>query len=205
MESVLSKYTGNLKAKQIADKGIVASPLMKYWSPLFGRFLAEQTTNLNILFEKMFKGFNRGGMVEDASGVTKLKNNKSMAERESNNIVDKYISQFYKKKANGEAYNTENNSVERGLTAFMMRNVIGTEAEMKAEFNRRKKLIEQSIKALSEGSEKEKTKSELYQKVYDKILKDSESIQKVKDKTDPTNLEGIEYWMNEWANKYEQL
>ena len=205
MESVLSKYTGNLKAKQIADKGIVASPLMKYWSKSFGRFLAEQTTNLNILFEKMFKGFNRGGMVEDASGVTKLKNNKSMAERESNNIVEKYVSQFYKKKANGEAYNTENNSVERGLTAFMMRNVIGTEAEMKAEFNRRKKLIEQSIKALSEGSEKEKTKSELYQKVYDKILKDSESIQEVKDKTDPTNLEGIEYWMNEWADKYEQL
>ena len=205
MESVLSKYTGNLKAKQIADKGIVASPLMKYWSPSFGRFLAEQTTNLNILFEKMFKGFNRGGMVEDASGVTKLKNNKSMAERESNNIVEKYVSQFYKKQANGEAYNTENNSVERGLTAFMMRNVIGTEAEMKAEFNRRKKLIEQSIKALSEGSEKEKTKSELYQKVYDKILKDSKSIQEVKDKTDPTNLEGIEYWNKEWADKYEQL
>jgi len=214
MESVLSKYTGNLKAKQIADKGIVASPLMKYWSPLFGRFLAEQTTNLNILFEKMFKGFNRGGMVEDASGVTKLKNNKSMAERESNNIVEKYISQFYKRQANGEAYNTENNSVERGLAAFMMRNVIGTEAEMKAEFNRRKNLILKvdskgnrtgSIAVLSEGTEKEKTKSELYQKVYDKILKDSESIQEVKDKTDPTNLEGIEYWMNEWANKYEQL
>jgi hypothetical protein len=205
MESVLSKYTGNLNAQKIVDKGIVASPLMKYWSESFGRFLAEQTTNLNILFEKMFKGFNRGGMVEDASGVTKLKNNKSMAERESNNIVDKYISQFYKRKANGEAYNTESNSVERGLTAFMMRNVIGTEAEMKAEFNRRKKLIEQSIKVLSEGSEKEKTKSELYQKIYDKILKDSKSIQEVKDKTDPTNLEGIEYWNREWADKYEQL
>ena len=205
MESVLSKYTGNLNAQKIVDKGIVASPLMKYWSESFGRFLAEQTTNLNILFEKMFKGFNRGGMVEDASGVTKLKNNKSMAERESNNIVDKYISQFYKRKANGEAYNTESNSVERGLTAFMMRNVIGTEAEMKAEFNRRKKLIEQSIKVLSEGSEKEKTKSELYQKIYDKILKDSKSIQEVKDKTDPTNLEGIEYWNKEWADKYEQL
>lgn len=205
MESVLSKYTGNLNAQKIVDKGIVASPLMKYWSESFGRFLAEQTTNLNILFEKMFKGFNRGGMVEDASGVTKLKNNKSMAERESNNIVDKYISQFYKRKANGEAYNTESNSVERGLTAFMMRNVIGTEAEMKAEFNRRKRLIEESIKVLSEGSEKEKTKSELYQKIYDKILKDSKSIQEVKDKTDPTNLEGIEYWNKEWADKYEQL
>lgn len=205
MESVLSKYTGNLNAQKIVDKGIVASPLMKYWSESFGRFLAEQTTNLNILFEKMFKGFNTGGMVEDASAVTKLKNNKSMAEREANNIVDRYVTQFYKRQANGEAYNTEYNSVERGLTAFMMRNVIGTEAEMKAEFNRRKRLIEESIKVLSEGSEKEKTKSELYQKIYDKILKDSKSIQEVKDKTDPTNLEGIEYWNKEWADKYEQL
>ena len=205
MESVLSKYTGNLNAQKIVDKGIVASPLMKYWSESFGRFLAEQTTNLNILFEKMFKGFNTGGMVEDASAVTKLKNNKSMAEREANNIVDRYVTQFYKRQANGEAYNTEYNSVERGLTAFMMRNVIGTETEMRVEFNRRKRLIEESIKVLSEGSEKEKGKAELYQKVYDKILKDSNSIQEVKDKTDPTNLEGIEYWNKEWADKYEQL
>ena len=205
METVISEYTGNLNAKKLVDKGIVAQPLKKYWSEKFGRFLGEQTTNLNILFEKMFKGFNRGGEVEDLSGVTKLKNNKSIAEREANNIVEKYVNQFYKKTANGEAYNNEYNSVERGLAAFMMRNVIGTAKEMQKEFDRRKGLIEESIKVLSQGNEQEQKKSELYQKVYDKLLKDSESIQDVKDKTDETNLEGIEFWNKEWADKYEQL
>lgn len=205
METVLSEYTANVNAKKLVDKNIVAQPLKKYWSEKFGRFLGEQTTNLNILFEKMFKGFNRGGEVEDAMGVTKLKNNKSMAEREANNIVDKYVSQFYDKKANGEAYNSEYNSVERGLAAFMIRNVIGTAKEMQTEFNRRKGLIEESIKVLAQGNEQEQKKSELYQKVYDKLLKDSDSIQQVKDNIDNTNLEGIDFWNKEWADKYEQL
>ena len=205
METVLSEYTANFNLKKLAEKGIVAQPLKKYWSERFGRYLGEQTTNLNILFEKMFKGFNRGGEVEDAMGVTKLKNNKSMGEREANNIVDKYVSQFYKKKANGEAYNSEYNSVERGLAAFMMRNVIGTAKQMESEFNRRKELIKESIKVLSQGNDQEQRKSELYQKVYDKILKDANSIQEIKDNTDVTNLEGIDFWNKEWADKYEQL
>lgn len=205
METVLSEYTANFNGKKLVDKKIVAQPLKKYWSERFGRFLGEQTTNLNILFEKMFKGFNRGGEVEDAMGVTKLKNNKSMGEREANNIVDKYVSQFYNREANGEAYNSEYNSVERGLAAFMMRNVIGTVKQMQEEFNRRKGLIEESIKVLSQGNEQEQKKSELYQKVYDKILKDSESIQEIKNKTDETNLEGIDFWNKEWSDKYEQL
>ena len=205
METVLSEYTANFNAKKLVEKGVVAQPLKKYWSERIGRFLGEQTTNLNVLFEKMFKGFNRGGEVEDAMGVTKLKNNKSMAQREANNIVDKYVNQFYDKKANGEAYNSEYNSVERGLTAFMMRNVIGTENEMQDEFNRRKGLIEESINVLSQGNEQEQKKGELYKKVYDKILKDSQSIQAVKDKTDNTNLDGIDFWNKEWSDKYEQL
>ena len=218
MEAVISEYTGNVNAKKLVDDGIVAKQLKKYWSPKIGRFLGEQTTNLNILFERMFKGFNRGGKVEDAMGVTRLKNNKSMAQRESNNIVEKYITQFYKKTANGEAYNSEYNSVERGLAAFMIRNVIGTEKEMQVEFERRKRLIKESIEVLSEGNEKEKSKAELYQKVYDNLIGPSKSfnenqkqsdeannIQQVKDRVDPTNLEGIDFWNKEWADKYEQL
>jgi len=218
MEAILAEYTGNANAKKLVKEGIVAQPLKKYWSPKIGRFLGEQTTNLNILFERMFKGFSRGGKVEDASGVTMLKNNKSMAQRESNNIVEKYIAQFYNKTANGEAYNSEYNSTERGLAAFMMRNIIGTEKQMQAEFNRRKGLVEQSIKVLSEGNEKERAKAELYQTVYDNLIGPSKSfnenqkqsdeatnIQQVKDRVDKVNLEGIDFWNKEWADKYEQL
>lgn len=205
MQSVVSNYNGITGAKELADSGVKAYPLKKYNMEWLGKLLGEQLTNLNILFERMFKGVRAAGKIMDRMGFTDLVNGKAFSQKQSNNIVDKYVEQFYKKEANGEAYNSEYNNTERGLTAFMMRNVIGTAKEMQDEFNRRKDLIKESIKVLSEGNEQEQKKAELYQKVYDKVLKDSESIDDVKNNTDKTNLEGIEYWMNEWANKYEQL
>jgi hypothetical protein len=205
MQSVVSNYEGIAGAKELADSGVKASPLKKYNIEWLGQLLGNQFTNLNMLFERMFKGVRAGAKVMYKMGFTDLVNGKAFSQKQSNNIVDKYVEQFYKKEANGEAYNTEYNNTERGLTAFMMRNVIGTEKEMQEEFNRRKDLIKESIQVLSEGNEQEQKKAELYQRVYDKVLKDAESIQEVKDNTDKTNLEGVDFWMNEWADKYEQL
>jgi hypothetical protein len=205
MEAVLSDYTGRKNSAIVKGKKIVAQPLTKYWSKALGRFLGEQTTNLNVLFERMFKGVTRGGFVEDMSGVTLLKNKKAFAETQSNNIVNDYVNQFYKSKANGEAFNTDYNNTERGIASFMMRNVIGSEAEMQVEFNRRKKLIEQSIDELSEGNDIEQKKAELYQKAYDKVVKDSKNISDIRKKTDPKNAEAIDWWTNQWSDKYEQL
>jgi hypothetical protein len=205
MEAVLSDYTGRKNATIVKGKKIVAQPLMKYYSKALGRFLGEQTTNLNVLFERMFKGVTRGGFVEDMSGVTMLKNKKSFAERQANNIVNDYVNEFYKTKANGEAFNTDYNNTERGIASFMMRNVIGTQAEMQTEFNRRKGLIEQSIDELSQGNELEQKKAELYKKAYDKVVKDSKNISDIKKKVDPKNLEAIDWWQNQWSDKYEQL
>jgi hypothetical protein len=205
MQSVVSNYEGIAGAQEISKSGIKASPLKKYNMEWLGKLLGEQLTNLNILFERMFKGFRVSGKVMDKMGFTELVNKKAFSERQSNNIVDKYVEQFYKKEANGEAYNSEYNNTERGLASFMMRNVIGTAKEMKEEFNRRKDLIKESIEVLSEGNEQEKKKAELYKRVYDKVLKNADSIQDVKKNTDKTNMEGVEYWMNEWSDKYEQL
>jgi hypothetical protein len=205
MESVVSKYTGLAGAKEINSKGIKAFPLKKYWSRTIGRILGEQTTNINVLFERMFKGFNKGGMVMDKMGLTKLINKKAAAEKEANNIVDRFVNLFYDKKANGEDFNSAYNNIERGMASFMMRNVIGTEQEMKAEFDRRKGLLEESISVLEKGNDKEKAKAELYKKAYDNILADSNTIEEVKNKVDKVNLEGVDFWMNEWSNKYDQL
>jgi hypothetical protein len=205
MEAVLSDYTGTKNAAIVKGKKIVAQPLTKYWSKALGRFLGEQTTNLNVLFERMFKGVTRGGFVEDMSGVTLLKNGKARAERLANNIVNEYVNKFYKTKANGEAFNTDYNDIERGIAARMMRNIMGTQAEMQAEFKRRKDLIEESIKELSEGNELEQKKAELYQKAYDKIVKDSKNVSDIKSKLDPKNAEAVDWWINEWADKFPQL
>lgn len=205
MESVLAKYKGEVGMREIEDKGIKAKPISKYWSKGLGRLLLEQTANLNIVFERIFGGFTKGSMVEDAMGITALKNGKSKAQSESNSIVNKYVDKFYKLKPNGQAFNTAFNNIERGLVAFMSRNVIGTDSEMNAEFNRRKGLIKESIAKLEEGNEQEVAKAKVYQEVYDKILKDSETIEQVQSKAAEENLEAVKFWQQEWLDKYDQL
>ena len=205
MESVLAKYKGETEMRAIEKKGIKAKPVRKYWSKGLGRLLLEQTANLPIVFERMFGGFTKGGMVEDAMGITALKNGKSKAQSESNNIVNNYVDKFYKLKPNGEVFNTAFNNIERGMVAFMSRNVIGTDSETKVEFKRRRDLIEESIAELEKGNEQEIAKAKVYQEVYDKILKDSDSIGQVQSKAAPENLEAVKFWQEEWSDKYEQL
>jgi len=205
MNTVLADYTGRVNAAKVKEKGISAQPLQKYWSTTLGKALGEYTTNLNILFERMFKGFNKGGIVKDSMGLTNLVNQKSMAQTESNRIVNDYVTEFYKKTANGEVFNSEYNDVERGLSAFMLRSVMGTKAEMKEDFDRRKTLIEESIDALSKGDDLEKKKAVLYKKAYDKILKDAKNTNDIKGKVDKTNMEAISFWQQQWADKYDDL
>jgi hypothetical protein len=87
----------------------------------------------------------------------------------------------------------------------MMRNVIGTEAEMKAEFNRRKNLIEDSIEELENGNDKEQAKAKVYQEVYDKILDGAKTIDDVTSKVDAVNLDAVKFWQDQWQNKYNEL
>jgi hypothetical protein len=214
MEAILKAYIGEKNARELVQKGVKASSLRKYFSKGLGRFFGEQTTNLGLLFERLFKGFEAGGVVQDAMGLTDLINGKSQAQNESNRIINDYVNEFYKKKANGEAFNTEANSVERGMAAWMMRNVIGTEAEIKAEFKRRKDLISGidkngnrigSIVELENGNEKEQAKAKVYQEVYDKILKDANSIDDVIAKVDTVNLDAVKFWQDQWQSKYDEL
>jgi hypothetical protein len=205
METVVSQYTGEMNIERLFNKKVFGVPLRKYYSPFIGKLLAEQTTTLPALFERIFKGVNRGGMVSDLIGVTKLASNKAFAEKQASNVVIDYVKKFYEKKANGEKFNTAKNNIERGMSAFMMRNVIGSESAMKEEFNRRKNLIKESIEVLGKGNESEVKKSELYKEAYDKIVKDAEKIQDIRDKTDATNLEAVDYWIDKWNNQYEEL
>ena len=214
MESVVAKYKGEAEMKALEKKGIKAKPISKYWSKGLGRLLLEQTANLNIVFERMFGGFTKGGMVEDAMGVSQVESGKSKAQNKSNSIVKQYVDKFYKMKPNGQAFNTAANNVERGMVAFMSRNIIGTEAEMQAEFQRRKNLILKvdedgtrtgSIAELEKGNDQEIEKAKTYQEVYDKILADSNTIEEVQEKAAKENLEAVNFWQQQWADAYEEL
>lgn len=206
MESVVADYTGKLNAKKVKEKGVVSTALSKYFSKGLGRVFAEQLTNLGPLFERMFKGVARGGFVEDMSGLSKVRRGKAAAESASNKIAKEYVDLFYKQKANGEEFNSVKNMVERGMIAFVSRNVIGTQAERGAEFNRRKNIIKESIDALSVGSEKEKQKAKEYKEIYDKLgVESATNAQEISKNADPLNVEAVNWWTDKWSEVYPQL
>jgi hypothetical protein len=205
MDAVVASYEGNKAAKELANSGVKAQSLKLYWNKSIGRFFGEQFTTLPILIERMFKGVTAGEKVQRVSGLTELINSKSKAERESNNIFEDYANKFFTKKANGKDFTSESNIIERGLIAFMSRNIIGTEEQVAKEFERRKKLVEESINVLSKGSDIEKKKAELYQEAYDKVLKDSDDSKQVRDKAAKENVEAVDYWVDKWADKYDAL
>lgn len=205
MGAMLAEYKGIMGTQTAVKENLKAQTLKKYGLEWLGKLFAENTTNLNVLFERMFKGFSKGNRIQDLMGIRDVINNKAAAQKESNTKVKDYVEKFYTKLANGEAFNTAYNNVERGISSFMQRTIIGSEAQRREFFNTRKKLVKQSIEVLSQGNDKEKEKAKLYQQAYDKFVKDSNSIDDIKKKTDATNLDAIKYWQNSWSQKYDQL
>lgn len=206
MDAVVSDYTGRMNAKKVKEKGIKSFPLKKYFSPDIGRILAEQTTSLGALFERMFVGVKRAGFVQDMFGLTKLMNGKSTAETKANNIAKEYVTQFYSKKANGEVFNSLKNMVERGMIAFLSRNVIGTQAERDAEFNRRRNLVKESIDVLLEGNTREREKGAVYKEIYDKLnIENAKAPEDASLNADKLNVEAVAWWTNKWAEIFPEL
>ena len=201
VESIVSKAEGNSAALKLADKGIKSRPLKLYFSRRIGRVMAEQFTSLPIVLERMF-GKTRARLIQKASGLSDVISGYAIAKRESSRIIKSYTDKFSKKKPNGEVFNSSTNINERGLVSFMSRSIEGNE---QAEFDRRKNLIKESINALKKGTEADVKRGENYQEVYDKLLKESNNIAEVRSKADKTNLEAVDWWVNEWSKHYDDL
>ena len=202
----IADFKGIEGGVEAEKQGFKAQRLRKYWIPKLGKALSKAFTTTPVLLEKMFKGVTRALEFEQLIGLSDLINNSSKAESDVNMIVKEYVKDFYKRKANGEPYNSAYNDVERGILAHMSRNVIGIESRMKKVFDKRKQEVLDTIELLSsKGNDSEQEIAKLIKKAYDKILDGSESIKDVKTKSDENNVQGVEYWINQWDTRYEAL
>ena len=202
MERVLSKDKAKRNMEMLIKNKITSSVLKIFRSKRFGRGLLRNFASETILMDALFKGIGKAEIVAKAMGLSDYKSNVSKAKAVVRNMVADYVVEFYKKKANGEDFNTAFNNAERGMLAFVSRTKIGKE---EASFKDRKSLVKQSIESLKNGNEKEIEKSKLYQDVYDKILKDSKSLDDVKSKADDVNSKAVDFWIEKWAENYEEL
>ena len=78
----------------------------------------------------------------------------------------------------------------------------------KIQAERKKRLIKQSIDNLKRAAKTLNTRgkqAELYQQVYDKLLKGANTIQEVEDRAAAVNLDAVQWMTNKWSEYYPEL
>jgi hypothetical protein len=197
-------YEGSLNAEKLVKKGFKSIPFKKYFSKRIGRTWAEQIASLPMVNKLIWGTTNRALEVSDASGVTGVSNGKAKAIKIVERAVKEYVATFSKVKG----FLSSENVVERGMLAFVSRTVIGDEFQVQAEFNRRKKLIYETIQALKDpenSTEAEIKKGEVVEKVYNKILKDAKNVREVRVNVSDINQSAVDWWVNEWSKHYDRM
>lgn len=225
MEAMLSSYKGIENADALSKVKGFASKGLKFaiGGKAFARTWATQIATLNNVIEQLFKGQSKALEFEQMSGISEYKRGTAKATKMANDVISAYSKKFIEgksrfseglsnvfkskkqKEPNGEPFNSLYNDTERGLFAFMRRTVIGSEQQQNTEFNRRKKLIVDSIKLLEQGNDAQKERAAAYQKAYDKVLKDSKTINDLESKVDVVNVEAVNFITQEWAKNKEAL
>jgi len=197
MDVVIGRDSGEDAAQLLANKGFKARNVKS-----LGRLWNTWISSLPNFYQYIFTSPSQARDFDKQIGTRAYVDGAASAETETNKKIDDFIKKFNKTKPNGKSFNNIENITERGMGAFMMRSI---DKDAQVEFDRRKKLIEQSITRLSEGNEVEVKKSQEYQVAYDKILKDSNSVQEVREKMNKTNLQAVEFVQDMWSEIYEDL
>jgi hypothetical protein len=201
MEATIAAYEGKKNNIEAQKRNLIARPLRAFWSKTLGMNWGEQFEQITMMHERMFGGVQRAIEFDRLSGLSKLLTDKVKALKSFNAIVENYANKFGKIKD----FNKAENVFERGMLGIVARNVQGSETEQQEEFNKQKKNIEISIKAMEKGTDKQKKEAVVARKVYDKILKDSNSYQDAKKKAGKENVMAVEFWQNEFANIFDSL
>jgi len=199
MQSIVAKYNGIVEAQRLKQEGISAKPFKFIGSKFLGNMWLKWLATTPNVFDLIFKSQSKARNVMRAMGFTQLTNQAAIANRLTNEKITEYVNKYKNKKANGEDYFNEQNGINRGLIAFMRRTVDGTPQEQKAEFERRKQLVEETIKELNNSTNKEfNNQGKLYEIAYKKLLLNSETIEAIESKADALNLEGVETVTETW-------
>jgi hypothetical protein len=201
MAATIADYVGQVNANNLAKEGYRGKPLRLFYSKKAGRAWAEQIEQLDLMVQRMFGGVNKALAYMRASGANAFKVGKTTTQVQLNNILNKYAEKF----GDVKGFRDLENVMERGVLAFVSRSVNENSTKQQNEFERRKALVEETLSYMKTGTEKEQSQAVELQKVYDNILKWSNSIDQVEAKVKDFNKEAVKFWIDEWSNKYDQL
>ena len=201
LEAAYETILGDQNAKLLEKNNVVARPLKMYFNKKLGQIFGTELTSLNELFNRMFVGTKKGIDVMIKSGFSDVIIGANKARRQIKEIQDIYVKEFGKTK---DFFQIEN-VYERGAFAFLSRNLIGNDAEVKSEFNRRVDLLLESVESLKNGTAKEQEMAKVYEKLLDKMDVKSRDLNTIAGKMENFNLNATQWWINEWSKHYSDL
>lgn len=207
MDAILSRYTGeqNLQ-KMIADNMKAADFRWVMGGSWWGsRKWAKETEQIRGLFTWLWRGRERGRTMMKAMGIDDFLAGAARAKEDRTIAENEYIAKFLKKKPNDQKFNSITNTYERLVYAYMSRTVGDTVDKQQAEFDRRKKIIAQSIQAMEQSRNKSLIEEgKILKKVFDKVA-DAKTSNDVKDKVDKINQEAVEFISNKFDGYFEEV
>ena len=189
------KVEANNTAKKSISK-FSAKTVKLFGSEKIGRIWNDQIASIPLLTESIFKSQDLGEEFLGTIGFDNLRKGTNKATREINTFFKEVSDTYSKTTPNGEDFTSKFNDHERGMTAFM---IMSTDPE---DFSINKKLIEGSINNLSKGDSDQVEIAKSHKEVYDKILKDSNSVEDVIEKADDINVEAVNKFIDFNKSKY---
>jgi len=209
MVATISKYRGSQMAAMDNQNNLRSSEVKNIVDTLLptstGLYWSTNIASLPIMSEFMFGNQTDSNTFFKNSGLQKVINGSANGERIATAIGDIYHAKFFESNPNDQDFYSPENVTERGMYAFVNRTIVGTESQQQEEFGRRKGLVKEAMEELKYGSELERQKGEDYAKVYDRILKDATKIEDVKSKVASSNIDAVDYIINEWSEFYPDL
>ena len=178
------------KNKSVLSKnGVEGFRFKRYFRKDIGAAMGKYLASPRTLVDEIFRGKSKGDLVWKASGMQEFENGTARGIKLAKNVLDKFEEV---KNRVGEKFMDADNVYERGMLAHVMRDVGPTKEARDKNFLKVKGWMEQSIDNLLNSEDKvEVEKGEVYRKVFDKILKDSNSISEVVSKSEKFNVDAV--------------
>jgi len=189
-------------ATEIKASGI---NLSKFADNLFGR-MAKGFASVQLMFEFIAKSTKLASRMQQLSGIRAVFNGHSRATVTQEATLAEYDKL---KRSMGKRLDEPENRYRRGVYARIVQDLGGTAEDIKAEFDRVKQIIQFSYERLSASEDKtDIQEGKVLQKVYDEILKDSESAADVRSKLEtiePANIKLVEFWQNKFGERVDEV
>jgi len=201
MGSVVKSYEGALNADRGA-KIMNAKPIRYAGNKKLGRFMFRYFGQIQLVFEAAFKDPVAWSQISLDSGFREFTLGKTKAHIYTKKVIDEYNEKFKSIKD----FHTPENTFERYIYAIMYRTVSDTEIGRKKEFDRQKRIIEESVFGrIDYGTDEQQKYAEMEREVYNRILKDANNIEDVAKNVSSDNKAAVQFWIDQFAKKFDDF